>query len=85
MLDSANPSDLLLIQIMAELRHRYECLNHRYEKQLINDFRFNAPRKSFGGYGSPVDQPGRSSPFVYGNFCGTQSGVPFERHVDRAV
>jgi len=49
MLDSANPSDLLLIQIMAELRHRYECLNHHYEEQLINDFRFNAPPNPLGG------------------------------------
>jgi hypothetical protein len=46
MLDTANPSDLLLIQIMAGLRHRYESLNRHYEEQLINDFRFNAPRKS---------------------------------------
>ena len=46
MLDTANPSDLLLIQIMAGLRHRYESLNRHYEEQLINDFRFSAPRKS---------------------------------------
>jgi hypothetical protein len=46
MLDTANPSDLLLIQIMAGLRHRYESLNRHYEEELINDFRFNAPRKS---------------------------------------
>jgi hypothetical protein len=31
MLDTANPSDLLLIQIMAGLRHRYESLNRHYE------------------------------------------------------
>jgi hypothetical protein len=43
MLDTANPSDLLLIQIMTGLRHRYEFLNRQYEEQLINDFRVNAP------------------------------------------
>jgi hypothetical protein len=47
MLDTANPSDLLLIQIMAGLRHRYESLSRHYEEQLINDFRLNAPTKSF--------------------------------------
>ena len=31
MLDTANPSDLLLIQIMAGLRRRYESLNRHYE------------------------------------------------------
>jgi hypothetical protein len=46
MLDTANPSDLLLIQIMAGLRHRYESLNRQYEEQLINDFRFSALSKS---------------------------------------
>jgi hypothetical protein len=46
MLDTANPSDLLLIQIMAELRRRYESLNRQYEEQLVNDFRLNALRKS---------------------------------------
>jgi hypothetical protein len=43
MLDTANPSDLLLIQIMTGLRHRYESLNRQYEEQLIRDFRVNAP------------------------------------------
>jgi hypothetical protein len=43
MLDTANPSDLLLIQIMTGLRHRYESLNRQYEEQLIKDFRVNAP------------------------------------------
>jgi hypothetical protein len=42
MLDTANPSDLLLIQIMTGLRHRYESLNRQYEEQLIRDFRVNA-------------------------------------------
>jgi hypothetical protein len=37
MLDTANPSDLLLIQIMTGLRHRYESLNRQYEEQLIED------------------------------------------------
>jgi len=46
MLDTANPSDLLLIQIMTGLRHRYESLNRRYEEELVNDFRVNAPGKS---------------------------------------
>jgi hypothetical protein len=46
MLDTANPSDLLLIQIMTGLRHRYESLNRQYEEQLIKDFRVNAPGKS---------------------------------------
>jgi hypothetical protein len=46
MLDTANHSDLLLIQIMAGLRHRYESLNRHYEEQLINDFRVNASGKS---------------------------------------
>ena len=45
MLDTANPSDLLLIQIMTGLRHRYESLNRRYEEELVNDFRANAPGK----------------------------------------
>jgi len=45
MLDTANPSDLLLIQIMTGLRHRYESLNRRYEEELVNDFRANAPAK----------------------------------------
>jgi hypothetical protein len=45
MLDTANPSDLLLIQIMTGLRHRYESLNRQYEEELINDFRVNAPGK----------------------------------------
>jgi hypothetical protein len=45
-LDTANPSDLLLIEIMAGLRHRYESLNRQYEEQLINDFRFSALSKS---------------------------------------
>jgi len=31
MLDTANPSDLLLVQIMAGLRRRYESLNRHYE------------------------------------------------------
>jgi hypothetical protein len=43
MLDTANPSDLLLIQIMTGLRHRYESLNRQYEERLIKDFRVNAP------------------------------------------
>jgi hypothetical protein len=43
MLDTANPSDLLLIQIMTGLRRRYESLNRQYEEQLIKDFRVNAP------------------------------------------
>ena len=38
MLDTANPSDLLLIQIMTGLRLRYEFLNRQYEEQLIRDF-----------------------------------------------
>ncbi len=46
MLDTANPSDLLLIQIITGLRHRYESLNRRYEEELVNDFRANAPGKS---------------------------------------
>jgi hypothetical protein len=46
MLDTANPSDLLLIQIMTGLRHRYESLNRQYEEQLIKDFQVNAPGKS---------------------------------------
>jgi hypothetical protein len=45
MLDTANPSDLLLIQIMTGLRHRYESLNRRYEEELVNDFGANAPGK----------------------------------------
>ncbi len=45
MLDTANPSDLLLIQIMTGLRHRYESLNRQYEEELINDFRVNVPGK----------------------------------------
>ncbi len=45
MLDTANPSDLLLIQIMTGLRHRYESLNRRYEEELVHDFRVNAPGK----------------------------------------
>jgi hypothetical protein len=45
MLDTANPSDLLLIQIMTGLRHRYESLNRRYDEELVNDFRVNAPGK----------------------------------------
>jgi hypothetical protein len=48
MLDTANPSDLLLIQIMTGLRHRYESLNRQYEEELINDFRANVPRKPTG-------------------------------------
>jgi hypothetical protein len=45
MLDTANPSDLLLIQIITGLRHRYESLNRRYEEELVNDFRVNVPGK----------------------------------------
>jgi hypothetical protein len=45
MLDTANPSDLLLIQIMTGLRHRYESLNRQYGEQLIKDFQVNAPGK----------------------------------------
>jgi hypothetical protein len=45
MLDTANPSDLLLIQIMTGLRRRYESLNCRYEEELVSDFRVNAPGK----------------------------------------
>jgi hypothetical protein len=48
MLDTANPSDLLLIQIMTGLRHRYESLNRRYEKELVNDFRVDVPGKRMG-------------------------------------
>ena len=48
MLDTANPSDLLLIQIMTGLRHRYESLNRRYEEELVDDFRANAPGKPMG-------------------------------------
>lgn len=47
MLDTANSSDLLLMQIMSGLRRRYESLNRQYEEQLIDDFRLNAPSKSF--------------------------------------
>jgi len=54
MLDTANPSDLLLIQIMTGLRHRYESLNRRYEEELINDFRVNVPgepmRSTWSGF-----------------------------------
>jgi hypothetical protein len=45
MLDTANRSDLLLIQIMTGLRRRYESLNRQYEEELINDFRVNVPGK----------------------------------------
>ena len=48
MLDTANPSDLLLIQIMTGLRHRYESLNRRYEKELVNDCRVDVPGKRMG-------------------------------------
>ena len=43
MLDTANPSDLRLIQIMTGLRRCYESLNRRYEEELVHDFRVNAP------------------------------------------
>jgi hypothetical protein len=42
MLDTANSSDLLLMQIVSGLRRRYESLNRQYEEQLIDDFRLNA-------------------------------------------
>jgi hypothetical protein len=51
MLDTANPSDLLLIQIMTGLRHRYESLNRRYEKELVNDFRVDVPGNAWGPHG----------------------------------
>jgi hypothetical protein len=54
MLDTANPSDLLLLQIMAGLRRRYESLNRHYEEQLTNDFRLNAQGKSFERVGTPT-------------------------------
>jgi hypothetical protein len=53
MLDTANSSDLLLMQIMSGLRRRYESLNRQYEEQLIDDFRLNAPGKSFECEPSP--------------------------------
>jgi hypothetical protein len=45
MLDTTNPSDLLLIQIMTGLRRRYESLNRQYEEELVHDFRVNVPGK----------------------------------------
>jgi hypothetical protein len=61
MLDTANPSDLLLIQIMTGLRRRYESLNRRYEEELVSDFRVNAPgkptRSTWSGFFSRGRQP----------------------------
>ena len=78
MLDTANPSDLLLIQIMTGLRHRYESLNRRYEEELVNDFRANSP-------GKPTRSTWSGFFLAGGNFGGILLGVPYERHVNRVA
>ena len=78
MLDTANPSDLLLIQIMTGLRHRYESLNRRYEEELVNDFR---PIRQV----NPRGPHGRVFSLAGGNFGGILLGVPCERHVNRVA